>query len=51
MSEHEDRGLGYRRDLPDLRDLSLHSDSIKKLTVQSKALKKATKAMPGAVDL
>lgn len=51
MSAHEDRGLGYRRDLPDLRDLSLHSDSIKKLTVQSKALKKATKAMPGAVDL
>lgn len=51
MSEHEDRGLGYRRDLPDVRDLNLHSEPIKALTRNSKALKKVAKTLPGAVDL
>jgi hypothetical protein len=51
MSEYEDYGLGYRRDLPDVRDYTLHSTPIKALLKDSKALKKAVKAAPASVDL
>lgn len=47
------RGLGWQRDLPDLRDYTGSTESIAKVLAQSAPLKKAlaAKALPAAVDL
>lgn len=49
--ESEVKGLGYLRDLPDIRDLTPASDKVEAILKKSKALKAAVKAAPAAVDL
>lgn len=44
-------GLGYLRDLPDMRDYHAQTDSIRNILKGSKPLKDAAKAAPAAVDL
>ncbi len=45
------RSLGWKRDLPDIRDYSQENDDIKKILSKSKALKTVAKQLPGSVDL
>lgn len=51
MDSNEELGLGYLRDLPDIRDLSPDTDSIKEILKGSKKLKAALKATPASADL
>src|SRR3990172_1308024 len=44
-------GMGWQRDLPDIRDLTAESNEIDKLLSKSAALKKARKTIPATVDL
>lgn len=46
-----DRGLGWHRDLPDLRDHTASTDAVSRVLAKSAPLKKALKAMPSAIDL
>lgn len=45
------RGLGWHRDLPDMRDYTRSSDAVAKILAKSAPLKKALKALPSRVDL
>jgi C1A family cysteine protease len=45
------KGMGWERDLPDFRDLTPQSSSIKGIRSQSKRLQKTVKAVPSSVDL
>jgi C1A family cysteine protease len=45
------RGLGWHRDLPDMRDHTKTSDSVSKILAKSAPLKKAVKTLPASVDL
>jgi C1A family cysteine protease len=51
MDELKVFGMGYLRDLPDIRDYHADTDSIRKILKSSKPLKEAVKAVPSAVDL
>jgi len=51
MDELKNFGMGYLRDLPDIRDYHADTDSIRKILKSSKPLKEAVKAAPAAVDL
>lgn len=51
MSDLIRPGLGYLRDLPDIRDFTSQSDEVQKILVKSVPLKAALKAAPAAVDL
>lgn len=51
MSNVHDLGMGWQRDLPDVRDLTIESDRIDKILSKSAALKKTRKAAPSSVDL
>ena len=51
MDELKNFGVGYLRDLPDIRDYHADTDSIRKILKSSKPLKEAVKAAPAAVDL
>jgi C1A family cysteine protease len=51
MEELKNFGLGYLRDLPDIRDYHAETDSIRKILKASKPLKDAVKAAPATVDL
>lgn len=44
-------GLGYLRDLPDIRDLGPDSESVKDILKASKKLKAALKSAPASADL
>lgn len=44
-------GMGYLRDLPDMRDYDAETNSVRKVLKASKPLQEAMKAAPGAVDL
>lgn len=44
-------GMGWRRDLPDLRDLTPESNSIKAVLTKSASLNAAVKAQPASIDL
>lgn len=44
-------GMGWLRDLPDMRDFTSESDKIDEVLSKSAPLKKARKAMPATVDL
>ena len=44
-------GMGWHRDLPDVRDLTIESDQIDKILSKSAALRKTRKAAPASVDL
>src|SRR3990172_1776550 len=44
-------GMGWQRDLPDVRDLTIESDKIDKILSKSATLKKMRKAAPPSVDL
>ena len=44
-------GMGYLRDLPDMRDYHAETDSVRKVLKASKPLKEAMMAAPAAVDL
>ena len=46
-----DLGMGWHRDLPDMRDFTSESDKIDEVLSKSASLKKARKAMPSTVDL
>jgi C1A family cysteine protease len=46
-----DMGMGWQRDLPDVRDYNAASDEIDEVLSKSASLKKARKALPGSVDL
>ncbi len=45
------RGMGWRPDLPDVRDFNAESDKIKEVLAKSKPLKAAAKATPPSVNL
>jgi C1A family cysteine protease len=45
------RGLGWHRDLPDMRDYTAASDSVAKILAKCTRLKSARKALPTSVDL
>jgi len=45
------RGLGWHRDLPDMRDHTLTTATVSKVLAKSSALKKNAKALPASVDL
>src|SRR6266508_4722283 len=45
------RGMGWRPDLPDFRDLHPESEPIKKVLAKSQPLKAAAKALPASMDL
>lgn len=45
------RGLGWHRDLPDMRDYTKSSDEVAKILAKSTLLKRAMKAVPDSVDL
>lgn len=51
MKARERLGMGYLRDLPDIRDYSADTDAIRKILKGSKPLKDALKATPSAADL
>jgi C1A family cysteine protease len=51
MEELKRFGMGYLRDLPDIRDYHADTDAIRKILKVSKPLKDAVKAAPTAVDL
>jgi C1A family cysteine protease len=51
MDERETFGMGYLRDLPDMRDYDAETDSVRKILKASKPLKDAVKAAPATVDL
>ncbi|MBL8526222.1 MAG: hypothetical protein JNL68_00910, partial [Burkholderiales bacterium] len=44
-------GMGYLRDLPDMRDYDAETNSVRKVLKASKPLQEAMKAAPAAVDL
>ena len=48
-----DNGMGWHRDLPDIRDYTDRSDSVRKVLTKSAPLKKAesAKKLPSSVDL
>ncbi|MBS0484445.1 MAG: cysteine protease [Proteobacteria bacterium] len=45
------RGLGWHRDLPDMRDHTLETEAVAKVLAKSSPLKKAAKSLPASVDL
>ena len=45
------RGLGWHRDLPDMRDHTQSTSAVAKVLAKSSALKKAAKTLPASVDL
>jgi C1A family cysteine protease len=53
MATIHDMGMGWHRDLPDIRDYTDESDTVHKVLQKSAALKKvkAAKKMPASVDL
>jgi C1A family cysteine protease len=51
MENAEKHGMGYLRDLPDMRDYTEDTDAVKKILKASKPLKDAIKANPASVDL
>jgi hypothetical protein len=51
MERLQNFGMGYLRDLPDLRDFHGEIDGIKSILKASKPLKDALKATPASVDL
>jgi len=44
-------GMGWHRDLPDIRDYTAEADKVSKVLAQSASLKKVAKAVPPAMDL
>lgn len=51
MERAEKHGMGYLRDLPDLRDYTEDHDAVKAILKASKPLKETLKAAPASVDL
>ncbi len=51
MERAEKHGMGYLRDLPDMRDYTEDHEEVKKILKASKPLKDALKANPASVDL
>lgn len=51
MERHRLQSLGWERDLPDIRDLSVHSEEIDSQLARSARLKSAKKKLPAKVDL
>ncbi|HEY1090496.1 MAG TPA: C1 family peptidase [Burkholderiaceae bacterium] len=51
MRTCNDHGLGWHRDLPDIRDRSAATESVARLLAKSAPLRKALKATPKSVDL
>ena len=45
------RGLGWHRELPDMRDNTLETEAVAKVLAKSSPLKKAAKSLPASVDL
>jgi len=45
------KGMGWERDLPDFRDLTIQATSVKDIRSKSKRLQRAAKAPPTSVDL
>lgn len=45
------RGLGWHRDLPDMRDHTLETEAVAKVLAKSAPLKKAAKSLPASIDL
>jgi C1A family cysteine protease len=51
MRKIHDRGLGWHRDLPDMRDHTASTDVVSRILAKSTSMKKAHKNPPHAVDL
>lgn len=51
MAKIHGMGLGWHRDIPDVRDHTLESDSVTKILTKSSPLKSIAKKMPKEVDL
>lgn len=51
MSELQRGCMGWERDLPDMRDLTLEADEIQRVLTQSATLKSTAKKLPSSVDL
>ncbi len=51
MAKVHGMGLGWHRDIPDVRDHTLESDSVTKILTKSSPLKTVVKKMPKAIDL
>ncbi|HEY0894607.1 MAG TPA: C1 family peptidase, partial [Cellvibrio sp.] len=51
MAKIHGMGLGWHRDIPDVRDHTLESDSVTKILTKSSPLKTVAKKMPKSIDL
>jgi C1A family cysteine protease len=51
MAKIHGMGLGWHRDIPDVRDHTLESDSVAKILTKSSPLKSIAKKMPKSIDL
>lgn len=51
MAKIHGLGLGWHRDIPDVRDHTLESDSVTKILTKSSPLKSIAKKMPKSIDL
>lgn len=51
MAKIHGMGLGWHRDIPDVRDHTLESDSVTKILTKSSPLKSTAKKMPKSIDL
>lgn len=51
MAKIHGMGLGWHRDIPDVRDHTLESDSVTKILTKSSPLKTTAKKMPKSIDL
>lgn len=51
MARNYRYSLGWRPDLPDIRDYQTESDTIQKILSKSEALKATPKQLPASVDL
>jgi C1A family cysteine protease len=51
MARNYRYSLGWRPDLPDIRDYQTESDTIQKILSKSEALKAAPKQLPASIDL
>ena len=51
MREIHGRGLGWHRDLPDVRDYTTSTTSVSKILAKSTKIKRAQRTVPSSVDL
>ena len=51
MGSIHGKGMGWHRDLPDVRDYTQKSDDVAEILVKSGPLKRAAKSQPASVDL